>query len=148
MKKLLIACIIILTSFAGANAQVPDSYKATLLKMFTASGTDQSYKSAIDQMLSMFQAQKPEVPEEVWNEFQIQFMNTSLNDLAEMLAPVYQNHLTESDLEDIIAFYSTPTGKKFANSTPMIMQESMQIGQNWGMEMAQEIQEKLTEKGY
>lgn len=146
MRKLFFLSLIIL-GFFTAQAQ-EDSYKATLLKMFTVSGTDQSYKSAIDQMIDMFKAQNSTVPEEVWDEFRIEFMKTSLADLVEMLAPVYQKYLTQKDLEDIIAFYNTPTGKKFAQNTPNIMQESMQVGQQWGMQIAQTIQEKLEEKGY
>lgn len=146
MKKLIFLTLMALSSLAS-NAQ-DDSYKATLLKMFTVSGTDESYKGAVEQMIGMFKAQNPEVPVDIWNEFQLEFMKTSLNDLVEMLAPVYQKYLTKSDLEDIIAFYNTPTGKKYAGNTPNIMQESMQVGQQWGMQLGQTIQQKLEEKGY
>lgn len=150
MKKHLFFSLVVLLVSLGASAQnVPDpAYKNTLLKMFTVSGTDESYKAAISEMINLFKAQNPSVPADVWTEFQAQFLKTSLSDLADMLAPVYQKYLTTSDLEDIISFYSTPTGKKFAKSTPQIMTESMQVGQQWGMKLAQEIQKTLEEKGY
>ena len=51
-------------------------------------------------------------------------------------------------MEEMIKFYQTPVGQKYANSSPMIMQESMQIGQQWGMKLGQEFTKKLKEKGY
>ena len=56
--------------------------------------------------------------------------------------------MTLEDLKEIIRFYQTPVGQKFAKSTPLIMQESMQIGQQWGMKLGLEITKKLEEKGY
>jgi hypothetical protein len=77
-----------------------------------------------------------------------EFLKTSLDDLVDMLVPVYSKHLTLDDLQKIIDFYQTPAGKKYAEKTPLIMQESMQIGQQWGMKIGQKFQEKLQEKGY
>ena len=104
------------------------------------------YKSAINQMFVMFKSQK-DVPAEVWNDLEKEFLNTSMNELVEMLAPVYAKHLTKKDLEDLIQFYNTPVGKKFAQKSPFIMQESMQVGQQWGMKIGNDFQTKLKEKG-
>ena len=77
-----------------------------------------------------------------------EFLNTSLDDLVEMLVPVYSKYMTQGDLEKLIEFYQTPVGKKYAKSTPMITQESMQVGQQWGMKIGQEFEKKMKEKGY
>ncbi|MFN8886767.1 MAG: DUF2059 domain-containing protein, partial [Cyclobacteriaceae bacterium] len=62
--------------------------------------------------------------------------------------PVYKKYLTEGDLNEIIAFYNSPAGKKMAESTPGIMSESMKAGQVWGPAVATRIVDKLKEKGY
>ena len=64
-----------------------------------------------------------------------------------MLASVYQKYMTQVDLEEMIIFYQTPVGKKYAKNLSMIMQESMEVGQQWGMKIGQEIAYKLKEKG-
>ncbi|MGY0041248.1 DUF2059 domain-containing protein [Pedobacter sp. NJ-S-72] len=46
------------------------------------------------------------------------------------------------------AFYQTPAGKKFAEKTPLIMQESMQAGRVWGEKIGLEIISKLNEQGH
>ena len=57
-------------------------------------------------------------------------------------------YMTKEDLEDLIKFYQSPIGKKFAKNTPMIVQESMQIGQEWGMKIGEDFAKKMKKKGY
>jgi len=75
-------------------------------------------------------------------------MKASIDELVEMLAPVYKKHLSEDDLDKIIQFYNTPVGKKLAEATPAITQESMQVGQQWGMKVGQIVADKLEKAGY
>lgn len=112
------------------------------------SGSEATYKAAISQMVTMFKQQKSSVPNEFWNEFEQAATKNVSEDLLNMLLPVYQRHLSETEIKDIIKFYQSPAGKKFAEKSPLIMQESMQIGQQWGMKIGQELEKKLKEKGY
>jgi len=148
MKK--IAGMILLSLFTTtfSFSQSSPAYSTKIKTMFEVSGTAVSYKAAIKQMFTMFKQQKTNVPDSVWVEFEGEFMNTSLDDLVSMLEPVYAKHLTLDDLNQMIAFYQTPIGKKFAEKTPMITTESMQVGQQWGMKIGREFQEKLKAKGY
>ena len=42
------------------------------------------------------------------------------------MIPIYQKHLTPTDVDTMIAFYSSPTGKKLMQQLPQITQEAMQ----------------------
>jgi hypothetical protein len=42
------------------------------------------------------------------------------------MVPVYQKHLTKSDVEAMSAFYSSPTGQKLLHEMPAMTTESMQ----------------------
>jgi len=148
MKKFACISLLFLASVTFSNAQGNTEYKAKLKKMFEVSGSEKSYKVAIEQMFTMFKQQKTAVPDSVWQQFEGEFLKTSLDDLVEMLEPVYVKSLTQDDLQQLIAFYQTPIGLKYANQTPVIMQESMQVGQQWGRKIATEFQEKLKAKGY
>lgn len=116
--------------------------------MFKVSGTEESFQSAIKQMFVIFKQQSPNVKSSVWEEYEKEFSNTSIIDIVEMLVPVYKKYMTQEDLEEMVKFYQTPVGQKYAKNTPLITQESMQIGQQWGMKLGQEITKKLKEKGY
>src|SRR6056297_1361553 len=146
MKKIIILLIgIFLSSFA--LAQVNQEYSETLAKMFELAGSEQIYKAVLQQSFSMYRQQYPNVDEEMWNELKTEFLKTSINDLVDMLVPVYQKYLTREDLNKMIQFYQTPAGKKFAKYQPAISKESMQIGQQWGMEIGQKFAKKLEQEG-
>ena len=83
-----------------------------------------------------------------WNELQAEFKNTSIQELVQLLTPVYQKYLTQDDLGQLIAFYKTPIGEKFATNTPKITSESMAVGQQWGLAIGTKVLKKLEEKGF
>jgi hypothetical protein len=148
MKKLTLLGIVLFIAAGQSFAQTNDSYKTTLKKLIQVSGTEGSFKAAIQQMFGMFRQQKSEVPATFWDACEAEFTGTSLDELIGMLTPVYQKHMTETDIKNIIAFYETPAGKKYAESTPAITQESMEVGQQWGMKVGQRVMEKLKANGY
>jgi uncharacterized protein len=55
------------------------------------------------------------------------FRGLSLDDLIQDLVPVYQRHLTRSDVRALIAFYSSPPGQKILREQPAMIKESMQV---------------------
>jgi uncharacterized protein len=53
----------------------------------------------------------------------------SIDELFDVMIPVYQRHLTHSEIQTIIEFYSSPTGRKMIEEMPAIMSEAMQAVQ-------------------
>jgi len=129
-------------------AQDDKAYAETLKTMFEVSGSEGAYNVAITQMFGMFKQQYNSVDEKTWKELEEEFQNSSITDLVDSLVPVYKKHLTLKDLKELIKFYQTPIGKKYADKTPMIAQESLLAGQEWGMKIGQKFAEKMREKGY
>ena len=148
MKKLISTLSLILIFTNLSFGQADNEYKEALQTMFKVSGSEEMYQTAIEQMFTMFKGQYSSVKDEVWVSLEAEFKNTSINDLIEMLTPTYQKHLTLEDIKGLIEFYRTPVGKKYAKKSPMIMQESMQIGQQWGMKIGEEFAKKMKDKGY
>jgi len=148
MKKLFSTLYLVIILTTLSFGQSDKEYNETLRTMFKVSGSEDSYKVAITQMFTMFKQQYSTVDAETWTELEKEFNKTSINDLVDLLVPVYQKHLTNDDLKELIKFYETPIGKKYALQTPIIMQESMQVGQQWGMKIGQDFAEKMKEKGY
>ena len=135
-------CFFTINSFAQDNIE----YKTAVQKMLSASGSEKTFKASISQMLSMMKQQKSEIPNEFWVTMEDEMKKTSMTDLVDLLIPVYQKHLTLDDINQLISFYQSPVGKKFAEKTPFITQESMAAGQQWGMKIGQKIVEKIKEK--
>tara|TARA_B100000963_G_C22369807_1_gene555360 strand:- start:158 stop:604 length:447 start_codon:yes stop_codon:yes gene_type:complete len=146
-KRILTFSLLVFLSVISFS-QEDKQYTKTLKKMFEVSGTEESYQAAIKQMFTMFKQQYSNVEVEIWTDLKKEFSKTSLNELTKMLVPVYSKYMTLEDLNELIKFYNTPTGKKYAKSTPLIMQESMQIGQQWGMKIGQDFEKKMKDRGY
>ncbi|MDG2041508.1 MAG: DUF2059 domain-containing protein [Bacteroidia bacterium] len=148
MRKRILTFSLLIFLSVTSFSQEDKQYTETLNKMFEVSGTEGSYQAAIKQMFSMFKQQYSNVEVEIWTDLEKEFSKTSLNELTKMLVPVYSKYMTLEDLNELIKFYNTPTGKKYAKSTPLIMQESMQIGQQWGMKIGQDFEKKMKDRGY
>lgn len=147
MKLKLTFAILAFLAFSGVQAQT-DAFNKKVKNLLELSGGEEAFKGAIQAMMGQIRMTRSEVPGEVWDELENEFMSTSIDDLVAMIAPIYNKHLTEEDLDNIIGFYKTPSGKKFGEKTPIITQESMTAGQQWGMQVGQKLMEKLQEKGY
>ncbi len=145
MKKII---IIALLSMLSIFSYGQSAYQQALKEMFEVSGSEEAYKTVINQMFEMYKNQRPNVPANVWSEFQEKMLETSLDELATLLEPVYKKHLTISDIEELTDFYQTPVGKKFAESSPKIMQESMEVGKKWGYQLGMKFEKELKERGY
>jgi uncharacterized protein len=57
------------------------------------------------------------------------FEQMRLDDFIDVMIPVYQRHLSKADIEEMIRFYTSPTGQKLLREQPQMMQESMQAAQ-------------------
>ncbi|UTW62758.1 DUF2059 domain-containing protein [bacterium SCSIO 12741] len=125
-----------------------DSYVKKLNKYFELNGTEETFETVVEQMMEQMKSTRTDVPAEIWDEFSQEMQKTSLKDLTKMLAPVYYKHLTEADLDKLNAFYQSDVGKKLAEKTPIITQESMAIGQQWGLQIAEKVIKELEKKGY
>lgn len=153
MRKFLLMVVLSVCLWGVAQAQTASDqptkeYVATLKKMMTVSNSDATVKAMIPQMFAMMKQQLPNVPTEFWDAMEKEMVVSAANDFAEMLAPIYNKHLTQADLEGIIKFYETPVGKKMAAAQPYIASESMKVGQQWGMKIGTKVQEALKAKGY
>jgi hypothetical protein len=50
--------------------------------------------------------------------------------MKEPMIDVYLKHYTEKEMSDLVAFYSSESGKSIINKMPMVMQDSMLISQS------------------
>ncbi|WP_165772053.1 DUF2059 domain-containing protein [Niveispirillum lacus] len=56
---------------------------------------------------------------------------TALPELARGITGLYAAYFTLAELDQMIAFYATPAGKKLVALSPTILQQSMALGQAW-----------------
>ena len=98
---------------------------------------------AMQMMDGMMQAMKdamPAAPEEFWTAFRGQI---KADEFINLLVPIYAENFEESDLDGLIQFYRSPTGKRLVEKQPMLLQQSMAAGQKWGEQLAGRAIEQL-----
>ncbi|HET6842512.1 MAG TPA: DUF2059 domain-containing protein [Candidatus Angelobacter sp.] len=71
------------------------------------------------------------------------FGELPIQEMMEAVIPVYQRHLTRSDIEALITFYSSPVGQKLLHEQPAMIRESVQAGSEIGRKRLDEIMLKL-----
>ena len=116
-----------------------------IAEFLSLSGSGDIGKQYFDMIMDQFKSLFTDVPEEFWSEAKTMMDS---NELVELIIPIYDRHFSIEEIEDLIAFYQTPTGKKLVKTQPIIMEESMLAGQIWGDEFAQRVVEKLKKSGY
>ena len=67
-------------------------------------------------------------------------MNSRAEKMMDKLAVIYAKNFTADELNEITAFYRSPTGQKFVERLPRIMQESLTAGQEFAHQTAPELQ--------
>lgn len=101
--------------------QISDDLKITLDAMKTQMkhGSEQLLREKIAQPTADQVKQVNDIVDQ-------EFAGISMDDLIRDVVPVYQRHLTRSDVEALIAFYSSPVGQKLRREQPAMMRETMQ----------------------
>lgn len=69
-----------------------------------------------------------------------------LDEMLDVMVPVYQRHLSKSDLQAIVAFYSSAVGQKLLHEQPQMVQESMVAMAPIQQRMMEEMMRKIKER--
>ena len=68
-----------------------------------------------------------------------------LDEMMNAVISIYQRHLSKSDVDEMIRFYSSPIGQKLLRELPQILQESMQAGAEVQRKRMDELNAKIEE---
>lgn len=130
----------------GQAQGAPDAARlAAARRVLDASGTVDVMLAASRATLPVQRATHPDVPEEFWSRFEARITQDAPQ-LVDSIAVVYARNFTERELNDLLAFYRSPTGRRFRELQPTILTESTAIGQRWGMRIGAEISASLRPK--
>lgn len=151
MKKLFLGVAFVVASVviaAPVSAQ-ENAYRQELMRYMEKSGALAVTDQIMDQLIpSIQQITSQDVPAEFWKGFRAKWNEKARTALVDIYEPIYRKYLTLSDLQQIVAFYDSPVGRKLAAATPAITRDGMQAGQQLGMEIAQEMIQEMQVLGY
>ncbi len=138
MKKNILA-IAFLVFGVFTNAQSSKDVK--IAELLETMGSTQAMKTSFEYMINYYKQNNPQISSQYWDN---SLKHVDYNELVQKLVPVYSKHFTEQEIVDLLNFYNTSTGKKMIEKMPAILEESMEIGRKWGIELAQKIEEEIS----
>jgi uncharacterized protein len=103
-------------------------------ELIVATGAENLGAQILKAVMPALRNALPNAPESFWNDFA---KDVRPEELVSLIIPVYQHNLTEDDIQSALAFYRSPAGRRLTAMQPVIAQESMQVGQQWGRALAQ-----------
>ena len=137
--------ILMAGSFCFANTQNQEKPNTeNIRKLLVLTGSGEIGAQVMERMIDNFKVTIPDVPASFWDEFKTE---VNPNTLIDLIVPIYANHLSNEEIDALIAFYETPAGKKFTAALPEISQESMLAGEAWGRQIAEKVIKKLKKSG-
>ena len=138
MKKNILA-IAFLVFGVFTNAQSSKDVK--IAELLETMGSTHAMKTSFEYMINYYKQNNPQISSQYWDN---SLKHVDYNELVQKLVPVYSKHFTEQEIVDLLNFYTTSTGKKMIEKMPAILEESMEIGRKWGIELAQKIEEEIS----
>ena len=134
MKKYLIPLLLFFCFHT--NFSQTDSYKKTLVEFMKVQGDYETLYSTFDQMVLMMGFDSSD---EKYKDLKEEM----IVNLIDKMVPLYKKYYSEDELREAIKLFQTPIGQKIAESKSLILNESMQLSMQWGMEISGKLQEMI-----
>ena len=136
-KNILAIAFLVLGVFTNAQS----SKDVKIAELLETMGSTQAMKTSFEYMINYYKQNNPQISSEYWDNAS---KHVDYDELVQKLIPIYSKHFTEQEIVDLLNFYITSTGKKMIDKMPVILQESMEIGRKWGIELAQKIEKEVS----
>ncbi|MEO7110745.1 MAG: DUF2059 domain-containing protein [Polyangiaceae bacterium] len=101
-------------------------------KLLEATGAAALGKQVGDSMIDTFR-KMPNLPPGFLDRFK---QNLHVDELTELIVPIYLKHYDHQTLIAAIRFYRSDAGRKIVEQLPVITAESMEAGKKWGANLA------------
>jgi hypothetical protein len=153
-KRSLIASLTIFLLVSGpafAQSPPPDAVAAARELVTTIKGADQ-FKALMPIILKNLKPAIVQGRPEVDRDYDaimpilLEGMAARVNEIIDEVTAIYARNFTADELREVAAFYRGPTGQKFLQKQPVILQDSMAIGQKFGQSVAAEMQNRIVEE--
>lgn len=141
MKTKIIVILFAITSLSAYSQTIEEDIR-TMMEISNSIG---QAEIIMEYMIGQYKTMLPDVPADYWELF---LEEIDYEYFIELLTPIYKKYYTQEEIQDIIAFYESPTGQKMIEVQPMISQDSMIAGEEWGMILVEQINSKLNDDGY
>jgi len=126
-------CGLVLSVSPAATQEQPPSHPvdpptaAAARRLLAVTGTTKLMLSSMESMLAAQKESNPQIPAAFWDAFMAHVRRDTTR-LIDMLVPIYASHLTQSEIEELIRFYTSPIGSDSLRSSPPLCAKARRQG--------------------
>ena len=152
---MLLAFVSVTTMPATAMAAdgISPEKKTAIIELMETTGSKniglQMGNAMIQNLAAAMKAGNPDLPDRavaIIAEETRRLIEKKIDGLMETIIPIYDQYFTADEINELLAFYATPLGKKTIAVLPRLTQDSMLAGQNWGQELVPELVKILQDR--
>lgn len=145
----LIVCVCLLMGLAAPSSAMAGSKDkrikiASILKAMNIMDTIDAMMPQMSQaVIRAFHQQGLSLPPEVVKEISVatsRVMRANLRPYLTRVVDIYDEAFTDSEIDDLVTFYKSPTGQKSLKFMPQMTQKSMEVGMKWGQALQPKLQ--------
>jgi hypothetical protein len=138
-SRILVFTTLAVVSLLTTTAYAAPATEKSIKQLMVLTGAGSMGVQMMQGMLPELKKMLPQVPPSFWDDFA---KSVDPNELINLIVPIYAKHYSEEDIQEAIKFYKSPAGKRLIQEQPMVMQESMTAGQQWGRRVAESVMAK------
>lgn len=132
---------------AQAEKSEPDPASVELAHdLLVAMKADSVIVQTMMQKFPEQRAANPDLPDEFWIRM-MESASTNISSLIDRMAPVYAENFSQDDLRQLVAFYRSPTGERYASRSTQLTSAMMKQAELWGMEIAADVIKDMAAEG-
>lgn len=130
--KGVVFCIVGFLAINGVVAA--PATERSVRELIAVTGADNLGAQILKAVMPALRNALPNAPDSFWDDFA---KDVRPDELVSLIIPAYQRNLTEEDIQSALIFYRSPAGQRIIATQPVIAQQSMLVGEQWGRELAQ-----------
>lgn len=144
LASLIVGCLLATQAFAADTASPARLQAASeLLQVMGArQASEQGTTSMIDSLLKAQPMMQPY--RDVFTQWATQYLTWQR--IEPQMAALYAEAFTPAELQDLIRFYKSPTGRKAARVMPGLTRQAMQIGTGIAQQHLPELQQMIKDR--
>lgn len=139
-----------------AAETIPPAKEADIRRLLEATGATRigivMTESVVRQMGEAFRQGRPDLPAGLIDSMSLDVGKIfgeamkAKGGLVDRIVPLYHRQFTHEEIKGMLAFYESPLGQKVAQALPVLTQESVQLGQEWGESLGPRIEKAITQR--
>jgi hypothetical protein len=147
------AILLFVPTQAPAADDLTEAKRADIKALLEVTGSlrvgQQMSELMVGQMTETLKQARPDIEPRLYDVLRDEVnavLEESIPAFVELMIPVYHRHFSHREIRELLAFYGTDLGRKTIAVMPLLLQESMQLGQRWGRSLAPVVERRIRER--